>query len=222
MLVVAGRRWMPNVAALGSRPQGTRWNSASKTTNMVLSGSPTRTASDSFVETAASQSVRAAQSRNTGKRYFEITMVDRGDSMWAAGIMDNSAFPSGSPPGLNDAKGVSLLHDSINNEIYLWAQNAGTSFNLGTTLFINGDVFGFACDLSNRLMWLSRNGTFLNGNPSTPTGGISWGSSSGAVMYPGFYATIFAVGTATATINSGSSAFTGTLPAGYSAWGGND
>ena len=42
-------------------------------------------------------------------------------------------------------------------------------------------------------MWLSRNGTFLNGNPATPTGGISWGSSAGAVMYPAFYATILSL-----------------------------
>ena len=113
-------------------------------------------------------------------------------------------------------------HDVINHELFLWAQNAGASFNLGTTLYTNGDVFGFACDLSNRLLWLSRNGTFLNGNPTTPTGGIGWGSSSGAVMYPAFFANINTAGTASATINSGSSAFMGTLPASYAAWGGSD
>lgn len=222
MLVVAGRRWMPNVAALGSRPQGTRWNSASKTANMVLSGTPTRTASNSTLTFPTLQCVRAAQSRNTGKRYFEITMVDQGDFMWAAGIMDNSAFPPNNPVGLDDAKGVSVSHDAINHEIYLWAQNASASFNLGTALYANGDVLGFACDLSNRLFWLSRNGTFLNGNPSTPTGGIGWGSSAGSVMYPAFFAMINTAGTASATINSGSSAFTGTRPASYAAWGGSD
>ena len=221
-MLVAGRTWAGNVATLGSRPQGTRWNSASKTANIVLSGTPTRTASCSFVGGFTIQAVRAAQSRNTGKRYFEITMVDPGDYVWAAGVMDNSAFPPSNPVGLDDAKGVSFSQDAINNEVFLWAQNAGVSFNLGTTPYVGGDVLGFACDLSNRLLWLSRNGIFLNGNPSTPTGGISWGTSSGAVMYPVFFANIATAGTATATINSGSSAFTGVLPASYSAWGGND
>ena len=220
-MLVAGRRWMPNVAATGSRPRGTRWNSANKTANMILSGTPARTASSSFVGPPL-QAVRAAQSRNIGKRYFEITMVDPGDFVWGAGIMDNSAFPAGNPAGIDDAKGVSFSQDAINNEVFLWAQNAGASFNLGTTPYVGGDVLGFACDLSNRLLWLSRNGTFLNGNPSTPTGGISWGTSSGAVMYPAFFANINTAGTATATINSGSSTFAGALPASYSAWGGND
>lgn len=221
-MLVAGRRWAPQVALPGVLLQGTRWNSASKTANMVLSGTLTRTASCSFVGGATVQSVRAAQSRNTGKRYFEITMVDPGDFVWAAGVMDNSAFPPSNPVGLDDAKGVSFSQDAINNEIFLWAQNAGASFNLGTTPYVGGDVLGFACDLNNRLLWLSRNGTFLNGNPSTPTGGISWGTSSGAVMYPAFFANINTAGTATATINSGSSAFAGTLPASYAAWGGSD
>ena len=106
-MLVAGRRWAPNVALPGVLPQGTRWNSASKTTNMVLSGTPTRTASVRSSR-AHLQAVRAAQSRNTGKRYFEITMVDQGDLMWAAGIMDNSAFPSNNPSGIDDAKGVSF------------------------------------------------------------------------------------------------------------------
>ena len=116
MLVVAGRRWMPNVAALGSRPQGTRWNSASKTANMVLE----RNADTHGIQLSLSLGPphpvpfvprnRAIPASAILKSPWSIAVIPCG----APGSWTIRRFRPGIHQVLDDAKGVSLLHDSIN------------------------------------------------------------------------------------------------------------
>ena len=104
---------------------------------------------------------------------------------------------------------------------YLMAQSSSVFANYSSTAPVDGSVLGFACDLGSRLLWVSKDGVYYNGDPGIPTGGMNWGGVAAATMFPVFQSTVTAI-PPVATINTGSSLFVGAIPAGYAAWGGTD
>lgn len=78
--------------------------------------------------------------------------------------------------------------------------------------YIAGYFVSLAVDTGARLHWFGLNGTWLNGDPATGTGGISDGATDvflGACAQNG----------GSMTMNCGQKPFRGPLPAGFSQWG---
>jgi hypothetical protein len=101
---------------------------------------------------------------------------------------------------------------------FIYSNDVTTGKNLGTTAV--NDVFGFAIDLTARLAWIRRNaGTWDadgTANPATGVGGVvvEAGSFAPAVRFSNSTPVNAAV-----TGNFGQSAFTQTVPAGFtSGW----
>lgn len=74
--------------------------------------------------------------------------------------------------------------------------------------FAAGDVLGLAVDVGQRRIWIAKNGVWINGNPSTLTGGVAVQFSPGRP--------VFEVGVGSvATVNFGQQAYTYAAPTGF-------
>ena len=202
---------------------GSTWNPADATANMELSGGNlTAQTDDSAV--FAWQGVRCTLSHNSGKQYFEITIVDGGvfadsESLMYIGLVDATyALSSGTPPGNADSKGFNYR---IHGDGYALAQGASVHYPSGThAVHVEGDIIGIACDMSSGTpkVWIRNNGSWLDGDPVAGTGGLDIGATAGA-LFPFVIMQWQAVSPITVTLNTGGSAFGAALPTGYSAWG---
>lgn len=201
---------LTNVAALSpAAPAGTgTLNPSDKGANITLSnGNLTATggAASSF------QSIRSQTSRSTGKYYWEWTVGQKGINNGVAGFL-NSTASLATYIGA-DANGIGLV---TNGQV---VQSASFTSYLST--IANGDVCGLAIDLDAHLLWVRDGAGNWNGsgtaNPATGSGGISLpsGLNSGSVFagISVFNSSDFS------TANFGGSAFSQTVPAGFSAWG---
>ena len=164
---------------------------------------------------ATYRSVRAVNPAHSGKLYFEVTVTTLGANA-LVGIADASAA-LGNYVG-SDTHGVGWLE-------------TGQVFNNGNAAFGSannwsaGHVLGVAVDIGNLKIWFwdsvanHWNGDILaNQNPATNTGGISFSALVGTPVYPAMSVNGGVSSQDVLTANFGGSAFTQTVPAGFSAW----
>jgi hypothetical protein len=195
----------------------TTWNPADKNANITLSnGNLTATSSG-----ASTTAVRSTSSFSSGKVYFEITLSTVQTNI-AVGFANSteSLTPSSGIGADNNALGFYAVSPA--QAVYLNASNLSN----GTVASSNGDIVYFAIDFTAQKVWVSsavmrgastpwNNAAIGSQNPSSSTGGLSF-----ATMAAGPYFIIFndSTGGAVSVLNTGATAFNGTLPTGYSAW----
>jgi len=180
------------------------WNSLDKTTSITLSNNNLTATS-----TAGSAWVRSVTGRSSGKYYYEGTLNNTWNGNSGIGLTTSTSTPT------SGAISTPFTGASGFGGCYV---NGVSSGNLGS--LVSGNIVGIAADLTASLIWLrvSPSGNW-NGsgtaNPATGTGGISFSALTG-VLFPVFaaYASPDAV-----TANFGASAFSGTIPSGFTAWG---
>lgn len=155
---------------------------------------------------------RGRKSYTTGKLYFEAIATNLLTG-FVAGACVSSYSLANFMGGVNNLS-ISIAHDG---KVYV----NGT----GTTAFAamsTGDVVSIALDLGAQKMWARKNGGNWNNSPSndpaTGVGGISFptGMTAGSSVFAcgGVNVTNDAM-----TMNFGGSAFSYSIPSGYSAWG---
>jgi hypothetical protein len=178
-------------------------------TNVTLSnGNLTATHSNTSTNSGA---VSTAM-KGTGKRYFEATFTTTPSAGDGIGILLSSGtFTDMISVGSN----TSVQFAGSGGIIY---SNGGSS-GMSTGAIANGDKISAAIDLDNRRGWFRRNGGNWNGsgtaNPATNTGGFTIQSGSFA---PAVGFTTGGSGNSV-TLNLGATAFTYTVPAGFtSGW----
>lgn len=183
----------------------TIWNASDKTASVTLTGSNlTATASTS------TQAVRAADRQVTGKFYWEVTMTTAGSNYGVGCAIQ------GAPLATMWATPTSavIVYNTNGN---IWLNNVNTGFTVGP-LTAGGLILCIALDAANGLFW-ARNGAAGNwngnasNNPATGTGGISILYIGGAAI-PLYPAACFGA-IAAVTANFGDTAFTGTVPSGF-------
>jgi hypothetical protein len=153
---------------------------------------------------------RSIHQRSTGKFYFEATAVTWANSNDGCGVARSTATAA----NLTTA-GTNCSSIFRSGNIYANGSNSGTS--LGA--IANGDRIGVAIDLDNQMIWFRKNnGNWNNSgtaNPATNTGGISISSYPSMAPHCSFDST----GSQVTTFNLGASAFTDTVPSGFtSGW----
>jgi hypothetical protein len=148
--------------------------------------------------------------QSTGKYYFEITVTTTTAYGNKAGILLSTVS--------YDAM-VQFGHDCFAIECgggTLYSNNGSAAG--GTTPVVNGDVLGFAIDLTARVGWVRKNGGAWSnaGNPATGTGGA--GPIAAGAFAP---AVGFQNGSGDAmTANFGATAYANAAPSGFSNWPG--
>jgi hypothetical protein len=184
----------------------TTWSTTDKTGTVTLSGSnltATATAGNSWVRTVSKHLA------GSGKVYWEITAT-----VWTNGNTIHGFCPSAlSSPNGTTAAGMSGVE--IGGAIYINGSYTGTS--LGTVG--GGTVLGIALDLTANLVWyrIAPSGNWNNSgtaNPATGTGGMSVSAITGVDACP---VAAFGASPEACTANFGASAFTGTVPSGFTA-----
>ena len=209
-------------------PAATTWNPADKTTDLILSGSnlvATNNGSGGFTFQAA----RGTISHNTGKKYFETTLTNIGNPLVPdcnvyVGLGDTTFAIGSTIPGNGNGKGFTIRSASTN--FIADAETAGWYPSPDPYPPANGVVVGLAVDLDARKAFFAFNGVFVpatlhGGNdPVTGAGGLAWGSTAEAALFPFVGLQWGATVDAVMTANFGSIPFvTAPLPTGYVAWG---
>ena len=187
----------------------TTWNPADKSANVTLSnGNLTAIGS-----TTADGAVRSSNSQSSGSKvYFEVSWVTAtGTADTGCGIATSSAalgsIGSSSTGGL-------MVYTATGN---IWFNGSSLSLSVGQ---VGTRSICFAVDLVNSQIWVRRDSDNWNNsgtaNPSTNTGGINI-----SALFPtnnAFAVATFQGTTQQATINFGASAFSFTVPSGFSRW----
>jgi hypothetical protein len=183
----------------------TAWNPSDKTASLTLSGSNLIANA-----TTSTQGVRAVSGFSVGKFYFEITLGSAAGAQAFVGLATAAASLSGVASTATGAVGIGTQSGLV----FLDTSGVGPA-SIGSRS--NGDVIGIAVDFGTRLIWfrVAPSGNW-NGNAAYApggTGGVDF-TVIGLPLYP-----IFSVGPGggIVTANFGSSAFTGTVPSGYTA-----
>lgn len=153
--------------------------------------------------------VRSITSKSSGKLYFEFTPSLAGGADTGFGVVNGStAFTVYA----NDATGGANLYRSGN----LWAGGSNV-VPTATPIWVNGNPIGIAIDVGAKLMWATVNGTTWNNGAGTPAAGTGGASFSGATG-PFFFAFTNTNGnTDNVTVNAGATAFSFSVPSGFTA-----
>jgi SPRY domain len=187
----------------------TTWNANDTTGTVALSNANLTAALNS----ATNCGVRANTGLGSGKYYFEVTMTTWSNTNCGIGLALSTALlgPSNSTVGsiLFAASGVTYLNGS--QALATWGARS------------SGDIIGIAVDLSAQLIWfrVAPSGNW-NGsgtaNPATGTGGVSFSGIGGTLLFPAYSTGVTGQ---VATADFGASAFSGTVPSGFtSGWPG--
>lgn len=184
------------------------WSTTDKTTTITLSGTNNVTAA---VNAAGASYVRGASGQTNGKFYFEVT-----HNVIGSATADETGLAL---PGSN-------ITGASTGQIYLTTAGGlkiNSSANVATlgASITAGTVVCWAVDLDNQRVWCrlgaagNWNGSAGN-SPATPSTGASFAvfGAIGISLLPFFYSTINA---ASVTANFGDSAFSGTVPTGFTA-----
>lgn len=145
---------------------------------------------------------------DAGKKYFEFTRNATADTFGGFGCLEVGDIDNAAIPGFpTDSFGWR----NSDNTYYLDGVSQGAS---GLTAPGASDVIMVAADFNANKVWFGRNGTW-DGDPGAGTGeAISSISSSGY-----FYASVATTSiNSGGTVNFGGSAFTYTVPTGFSSW----
>lgn len=180
------------------------WNGSDKDSTIALSGGNLIATHSS----ANAGSVRADTSMASGKWYWECT-VGSGVASWYCGIAKSTASLTAVPGG--DADGWSYTQGGGGFSKF----NNATFAAYGNT-FTDGDIIGFALDLTAGAIWCSKNNSWQN---SATQAEIEAGDTTHA-MYASLSGTFYpAFGSGAdaqvCTANFGASAFSGTVPSGF-------
>lgn len=164
---------------------------------------------DTFTHAATTtqDGARTTTARTTGKLYFEMTLTNNqaGGGNTGISLGDPAATYANQGSGLG-AHGITEYLNS--GDVWAGAVNVGNA-NGGQRSPASGDVIGVSIDIDNKQVWFqnittggTRQGPFT---PVTETSyqGMIISNTSGGVY----------------TINVGATAFVGTIPATFSAWG---
>jgi hypothetical protein len=186
----------------------TTWNPSDKSATITLSGGNLTATSTSSGIIAA----RAIDRQVAGKFYWECLCSTFTGSGSAVGFACSSAAlgsglaSAGSSPGtVGLGRGGTIIVDGVSTGISLATVTSGT-------------LVGIAVDLSSRLVWFrlgaagNWNANAAN-NPATGVGGISIPTLG--IGIPAYPAVSFQANADAVTANFGDSAFTGTLPSGF-------
>lgn len=184
-------------------PTNSTWDPGNVDPSIVLSNS-NRTLTGSGGSSACGKNTA---SRSSGKLYYEIT-INGGTAAASYGIGTASAANSAQQVGA----GSGALGGWGNGLI----KAASSLVDTWTKPTIAGQVVALAIDLTGHLFWITTLGTGgvwnSAGDPSSATGGVSFLAGTYFIMGGGGSASDL-------TLNTGGSAFSGSLPTGFSAWG---
>lgn len=187
----------------------TTWNPSDKATNITLSGL-------NLVATASSGvagGVRSVSGKRTGKWYVEFTCTTW-DSSLNTGVGLTSAYAS-----LTNMVGSGAVKDttSVNAGGAIYSLGVNTGYSIGAVA--NGDIVCMAVDFDNRQAWFRHNGGSWNASsgtandPTVPSTGVYLGP------YTDYLAFSSNLLNGAVTLNAGDSAFTYSVPTGYtSGW----
>jgi hypothetical protein len=164
--------------------------------------------------------IRSTTSKSAGKWYFESTDVVSASGFNAIGLANASLSMAGAVYLGQDHNGVGWQNGTGN--IFSGGAPLG-SCNSSNTGFVLNDVLGIAVDVSNSLLWVKDLTVGSNWNnsgaadPGTGVGGIDISSLTPVqplYVAVGIYATPRSM-----SVNFGASAFTGSVPSGFTKWG---
>lgn len=163
----------------------------------------------------ASGGVRAVDPQTTGKFYFEVAWSHATSADSGCGLAKLTATYSGLIS--NASNGVITYHG-------FGIFNNGTNTGVNPGAINSGSTVGIAVDLTGSLIWYTLDGTHWNStssttnNPSTGVGGVSISGITGGNLYP---VVINNAAVEAGTTNFGASAFTYSVPSGFtSGWPG--
>jgi hypothetical protein len=161
---------------------------------------------------------RSVDFQSSGKYYFELTLTTVGGANTLVGLAHSMAGVSELIAG---HLSVSACYKSNGN---IWGNGSASGFTLGA--LANGDIIGVAVDFTNSKIWYrkSPSGNW-DGNaahdPATNTNGVSFSSMPAGAAPAIVWAGAGMGATETITANFGGSAFSGTVPSGFtSGWPG--
>jgi hypothetical protein len=171
-----------------------------------------------YTHTTGNGLARSTAQKNSGKWYYEITAVSgitTGGSNSCVAVIKSAATDS--DVILSGLSGGIVFKGSA-----IFANDVNTSLNINTGI-ADGDIIGVAVDLDNDKVWFRRspsgnwNGQAIGSqNPVGNVGGGSLSNYSATTMAP---AAGFDNTGGVWTANFGASAFTGTVPSGFtSGW----
>src|SRR5215472_5059826 len=187
------------------------WNPSDKATGITLSGGNLIATNNN----GAVSNVRAVDKQVTGKFYWEYTTNTIASVGIAAGYVSLTADINAVFAALAVQKSGAVALDGSSSFLI---DGASTTANIGA--LVNGSVVGIALDAGARKVWL-RLGAAGNWNgaagrdPATGVGGISF--TSLGVAFPIYPAVTLVATNDQVTANFGDSAFTGTVPSGFTA-----
>lgn len=188
------------------------------TFNGTVTGGTLSNGNLTYTHTSGIGTARSLSQKNSGKWYYEITAVSgiAGGQNHCAGAAKSAATDSDI---VINGLGGGFVFQGVNGIIF--ANDTAPGLSLGSNI-ANGDIIGFAVDLDNDKIWIRKapsgnwNGQAIGSqNPAGNVGGASLSNYSSTTMAPfaGFEATSGGVWTA----NFGASAFTGSVPSGFTA-----
>ena len=186
------------------------WDSAKTATEIVLSnGNLTATKNAPSVW----KSTLAGLGHTSGKKYWEYTIdvhpTSQHQMIGAQGDSVSLDFET-----FVGATGSSFGWQSNKSAGQGDLRRNGTQIDLLFGEYDTGDIVMVAFDIDNGNAWLGKNGTWVQGDPGTATSPPVTGLSAGKwyAGWSGFSATN------EATVNFGATAFTYTIPTGYTAY----
>jgi hypothetical protein len=189
----------------------TTWNPSDKGTNVTLSNGNL-----TFVAGwLAYDGVRAVASASVGKKYWELTAtrITTQASSIVEGIANNSLSVNGPVFLGGDSNGIGWAGDGN-----VWINNAVVATIQGWS---QGDVLSFAVDLGSNMIWFRTNAGNWNNDaandPATNTGGIDISTLAGGPYFAFGQGGNSGQGDAL-TANFGGSAYTQSVPSGFSNW----
>lgn len=177
----------------GSSTAASQWSASLKGADITLSNGNLTAASGG----QSGDFCLSADTRSTGKLYFEILIVAQNSTFFYIGLCKAShAYENSSIGG--------STHDIMWKQSGAWSLGGGTS----PPSFTTGDVLGFAYDFSTQKITSYKNGVQQGLSPAS---GIVEACRIGAVN-------TFGSSPNTCTIRTTAAEFTQSIPSGYIAW----
>ncbi|TPI10275.1 hypothetical protein [Mesorhizobium sp. B4-1-1] len=212
MVAGVGSFALTGIAATLSAQLNTTLDPATKGSNVTLSSGNLSATNSGTTKTGA----RSVHSKASGKYYFEWTVNAHqnavGANFHAVGVATEEV-PYADADAVACMAAVAFENNNTANVV--WSQGVNSASFGGTT---DGDVWSAAIDLDNAMVWFRQNGGNWNGsgtaNPATNTGGIKLHNMLGMAVSP-FWGTDKSGDRD--TFNFGDSAFTYTVPSGFTA-----
>lgn len=182
----------------------TTWDSSAKHASLTLSGGDlTATGSGTGSQT---ENVYSVAGRSTGKLYFEV-LVTTVTGFMEIGIADKS---SGTGSALDNSTACAIYVDD--------GTILSPDDSQSTSTFTSGDRLMFAINFTAAKAYFGKNGTWW-ADPTNASAGLAFNSSP-TTYYAGLTMRTNTSEVGVVTANFGATAFTYTVPAGYSAgWG---